>query len=53
MQEMQKMRVWALGKENPMEEEIGNPLQYSYLKISMDREAGWLQPMGSQKSDMT
>ena len=27
----------------------GNPLQYSYLKNSMDKESGGLQSMGSQR----
>ena len=29
--------------------ENGNPLQYSYLKNSMDKESGGLQSMGSQR----
>ena len=37
MQETQKMRVGYLGEEDPLEE--GNPLQYSCLENSMDREA--------------
>ena len=31
----------TLGWEDPLEEENGNPLQYSCLKNPMDREAWW------------
>ena len=34
-------------------ERNGNPLQYSCLENSKDREPGGLQSLGSQKSDMT
>ena len=38
-----------LGREGSLEEEInGNPLQYSCLENSMDREPGRLQSMGLQ-----
>ena len=38
-----------LGREGFLEEEInGNPLQYSCLENSMDREPGRLQSMGLQ-----
>ena len=33
----------------PPDEGNGNPLQYSYLENSMDREAWWLQSMGLQR----
>ena len=33
------MRVQSLGQEDPLEEENGNPLQYSSLKNPMDRGA--------------
>ena len=42
---MKETRVQSLGKEDPLEK--GNPLQYSSLENSMDREA-W-QSMGSQR----
>ena len=29
----------------------GNPLQYSYMENSMDREPGGLQSMGSQETE--
>ena len=38
-----------LGQEESLEEERnGNPLQYSCLENSMDREPGRLQSVGSQ-----
>ena len=39
MQETQEMRVESLGQEDPLEEENGNPLQYSCLKNPLDRRA--------------
>ena len=33
------MRVQSLGQEDPLEEENGNPFQYSSLKNPMDRAA--------------
>ena len=39
MQESQERQVQFLGWEDPLEEENGNPLQYSCLKNSMDRGA--------------
>ena len=36
MQETQEMQVQSLGREYPLEEENGNPFQYSCLKIPMD-----------------
>ena len=41
MQETQETQVWSLGQENPLEEENGNPLWYSWLKNAMDWEAQW------------
>ena len=37
------------GSGRPLWEGHGNPLQYSCLENSMDRESGWLQSMGSQR----
>ena len=34
---MQETQVRPLGQENPLEKEIGNPLQYSCLENPMDR----------------
>ena len=36
---MQEMWVWSLGWEDPLQEETGNPLQYSCLRNPMDRGA--------------
>ena len=42
MQEMQETRVRSLGREDPLEEGVGNPLQYSCLKNATDRGAWWV-----------
>ena len=39
MQETQETQVQSLGWEDPLEEENGNPLQYSCLENSMERGA--------------
>ena len=39
---MQETQVKSLGWEDILEEENGNPLQYSCLKSPMDREPGRL-----------
>ena len=41
MQEIQELRVGSLGQEDPLEEGIGNPLQYYYLENPMDKGAWW------------
>ena len=45
MQEMQETWVQFLGREDPLEKENGNPLQYSCLENSMDRGAAY-RPRG-------
>ena len=47
VQETQDTWVRSLGQEDPLEEEIGNPLQYSCLENSMDRASLW----GHEESD--
>ena len=42
--------VQSLGQEDPPGEEHGNPLQYSYLKNSMDRGDWWATVQGVTKS---
>ena len=37
LQEMPEVRVRTLGQEDPLEEENGNSLQYSFLENPMDR----------------
>ena len=41
MQEMLEMQIQSLGWEDPLEEEMANPLQYSCLENLMDRGAYW------------
>ena len=36
---IQETQVWSLGREDPLEEGNGNPLQYSCLENSVDRGA--------------
>ena len=53
-QETQGTRVQSLGWEDPLEEENGNPLQYSCLKkIPWTKMPGRLQSVGSQTGHMT
>ena len=47
---MQEMQVWSLGGEDPLEEENGNPLQYSCLGNSMNRGAWWATVHGVSKN---
>ena len=46
---MQEMRVRSLGQEDPLEEEIGNPLQCSCLENPMDGGAWWATVHGVQR----
>ena len=41
MQEIEEMWVQSLGREDPLEEEIVNPLKYSCLENPMDKGAWW------------
>ena len=50
MQESQERQVQSLGREDPLEEENGNPLQYSCLKNSMNRGAWQATVHGVAKS---
>ena len=47
---MQETWVQSLGWKDPLEEENGNPLQYSCLKNPMDRGAWWVTIHGVAKS---
>ena len=40
-QKTQEMQVEFLDREDPLEEEIGNPLKYSCLENPMDKGAWW------------
>ena len=50
MQETQETWVQYLGQEDPLEEENGNPLQYSCLKNARDRGAWWAAVYGVTQS---
>ena len=51
---MQKMWVQTLGWEAPLEEEMGNPLQYPCLGNPRDRGAWWVRIHGvGKESDTT
>ena len=45
---IQETQVRSLGEEDPLEEKIGNPLQYSCPENPMDRGAQGLQSMRLQ-----
>ena len=47
---MPETQVWSIGQEDPLEKENGNPLVYSCLENSMDREAWWAAAYGVVKS---
>ena len=47
------MWVWSLGWEDPLDEKIGNSLQYCCLENPMDRGAWWATVPGVTESDMT
>ena len=52
--ETQETWVQSLGWEDPLEEENGNPLQYSYLKILHgQRSLAGYSPKGHKESDTT
>ena len=38
---MQKTQIQSLGQEDPLQKEMGNPLQCSRLEDSMNRGAWW------------
>ena len=50
---MQEIQVWSLGREDPLEEEMATHSSILARRISWTEEAGRLQYMGSQESDMT
>ena len=54
VQETQETWVRSLGQEDPLEEEIGNPLQYSCLGHPMGRGGWWATVHGvAKKFNMT
>ena len=51
---MQETRVGSLGQEGPLEKEMANLLQSSYLENSIDRGAWWaIQSIVCKELDMT
>ena len=50
VQETQETWVQSFGWEDPLEEEMANPLQYSCLENPMDRGAGWATICGIAES---
>ena len=53
MQETQKMQVWSLGQENPLEKEMATHSSILVWEIPWTEEPGGLQPLRLQESDMT
>ena len=54
VQETQETWVQSFGWEDPLEEEMANPLQYSCLRNPMDRGASWTIVHGvTKESDTT
>ena len=53
MQETQEIQVRSLDQEDTMEEENGNPFQYSCPKYPRDGGAWWVTVHGVAESDMT
>ena len=47
---MQETQVRSLGREDPLEKENGNPLQYSCLENPMDGGAWWATVHGGTKN---
>ena len=53
MQEMQETRVWALGQEDPQEEEMATHSTILALEIPWTEEPGGLESMGVTKQSDT
>ena len=49
-QVIKEAKIWSLGRDDPLEEENGNPLQYACLN-PVDRDAWWAQVHGAQLGD--
>ena len=45
----QEIWVWSLNQEDPLENEMTTPFQYSYLEHSMDRVVWWATVCGVAK----
>ena len=53
MQEMQETRVWSLGQEDPLEEEMATHSSILAYKIPWTEEPGGLHFLGHKESDKT
>ena len=53
MQEMQETRVWSLGQEDPLEEEMATHSTILALEIPWTEEPGGLESMGVTKQSDT
>ena len=53
MQDMQEMRVWSLGRKDPLEEGMAAHSSILAWRIPWTEEPGRLQSIGSQTVDMT
>ena len=49
MKETQEMRVWSLGQEDPLEEELATHPSILAWRIPWTEEPDGLQSMGSQR----
>ena len=50
---IQETWVPSQGQDDPLEEEMATPLQYSCLENSTDRRAWWATVHGAEESDTT
>ena len=53
VQELQEMRVWSLGWEDPLEEDMATHSSILAWRIPWTEEAGGLQSIGLQETFMT
>ena len=53
IQEMQETQVQSLGREDPLDQEMANPLCYSWLGNPMDRKLVGYSPGGCKELDAT
>ena len=53
MQDMQEMRVWSLGRKDPLEGGMAAHSSILAWRIPWTEEPGRLQSIGSQTVDMT
>ena len=49
MQETQQTRIWSLGREDPLEEEMATHSSILAWRIPWTEDAGWLWSMGLRK----